>query len=43
MGQRLLNFPAKGGEAYGKRTKEAIPAFPDMLRRYPCDNDLHIP
>ena len=36
------HFPAMGGEAYGKRTKEAIPAFPDMLHHCPCDDGLHI-
>ena len=36
------HFPAMGGEAYGKKAREAIPALPDMLHHCPYDDDLHI-
>ena len=36
------HFPAKGGEAYGRRAKGESSALPDMLHHYPCDNGLHI-
>ena len=39
----VSHFPAKGGEAYGKKAREDTPALPDMLHHYPCGNGLHIP
>ena len=36
------HFPAMGGEAYGKKARDAIPALPDMLHHCPYDDDLHI-
>ena len=37
------HFPVKGGEAYGKKAKEPVPALPDMLHHCLSDNDKRIP
>ena len=38
----VSHFPAKGGEAYGRRALGESPPLPGMLHHCPCDNDPHI-
>ena len=39
----VSHFPAKGGEAYGKRSWGESPSLPGMLHLDLFDLDVHIP